>query len=197
MLSATVSLMADTTTEFLNTGKSYEKFGSGHALLVPYQAFRASDGYFVVACLTNGFYKQLVNALGREDLIEDARYATNGARVKNREDIVNILQRIFDTNTTAHWLKICADADVPACKVNSLSDLFDSEQVRSQEMVVNWRDEQDQPFETTNVIVQMSETPGSLRIPPPSLGGQTNEILRELGKTAEEIDVLRKSGVLD
>jgi crotonobetainyl-CoA:carnitine CoA-transferase CaiB-like acyl-CoA transferase len=197
MLSATVSLMADTTTEFLNTRKEYEKFESGHALLVPYQAFRASDEYFVIACLTNGFYKQLAKALGRPDLIDDPRFATNGARVKNRDDIVNILQGIFDTNTTAHWLTLCADADVPACKVNSLADLFDSEQVQSQKMVVDWQDEQHQPFKTTNVIVQMSETPGSLRLPPPSLGGQTDTVLRELGKSSDEIDELHKSGVFD
>ena len=195
MLDATISMLADITTDFLNTGKEYERFGSGHPNVVPYQAFNSSNGYFIVACLTNAFYKRLVNALGMPELIVDGRYATNSARVNNRKEIVDILQGVFLGNTREYWIALCEEADVPACKVNSLTDVFEMEQLEATGSVVEWQDLNDQPFRTMNVILQMSDSPGSLRIPPPALGGHTNQVLSELGKSASEIEELRASGV--
>jgi hypothetical protein len=67
MLDAVVSLFADIATNVLTTGTKFKKFGSGHPDLVPYQAFPAKDGFFIVACLTNAFWKRLCVAIGRED----------------------------------------------------------------------------------------------------------------------------------
>jgi crotonobetainyl-CoA:carnitine CoA-transferase CaiB-like acyl-CoA transferase len=195
MLEASISMLADLTTTFLNTGVEYERFGTGHPDLVPYQSFDSSDGYFIVACLTNAFYKRLVTAMGVPHLMEDERYATNNARVMHRDEIVGILQAIFMTNTREHWLELCATADVPACRVNSLTELFEMEQLQAQGSVADWRDSEDKPFKTMDIILKMDASPGSLRIPPPPLSAHTEEVLLELGKTPVEIEALRSSGV--
>jgi crotonobetainyl-CoA:carnitine CoA-transferase CaiB-like acyl-CoA transferase len=194
MLEATISMLADLTTVFLNTNVEYQKFGSGHPDVVPYQAFNSSDGYFVVACLTNAFFKRLVVAIGSPQLNDDERFRTNHGRVERRDEIVAILQEIFLTNTRDHWLALCEGADVPACKVNSFGDVFAMEQLASQGSVVDWFDENDEPFKTMNVILKMKDSPGSLRVPPPRLGGHTDEVLRLLGKSASQIEQLRSSG---
>src|SRR5579885_230104 len=75
MLDAVLSLFADNAANVLTAGTRFGKFGSGHPDLVPYQAFPARDGWFVVACLSNAFFKRLCAALGREDLLDDPRYA--------------------------------------------------------------------------------------------------------------------------
>lgn len=195
MLDAVISLLADISTSFLNTGHRYEKFGNGHPDLVPYQAFEAKDGYFIVACLTNAFFRRLCAGLGREELLEDERFATNVARCRNRQAIVDILQEIFLTDTRDHWIRLCTDNDLPACRVNDLNDLFEMEQLKAIGSVADWEHPTQGPFRTMNVPIHLSETPGSLRIPPPRLGEHTDEALRALGKSDEEIARLRGDGV--
>jgi crotonobetainyl-CoA:carnitine CoA-transferase CaiB-like acyl-CoA transferase len=195
MLEAMISMLSDLTTEFLNTGVEYEKFGSGHPHLVPYQAFESSNGYFIIACLTNAFYKRLVAAMGMPHLIEEERFASNHARVQNREEIIGILQKEFLSDTSEHWIDLCAKADVPACKVNSMADVFEMEQLSAEGSVVDWEDHAGQPFKTMNVILHMSDSPGSLRVPPPKLSAHTDEVLQGLGKSQAEIEELRSSGV--
>lgn len=195
MLDAVISLLADISTSFLNTGHRYEKFGNGHPDLVPYQAFEAKDGYFIVACLTNAFFRRLCEGLGRTDLLDDPRFATNTARCKNRDAIVDLLQAIFITDTRDNWIKLCSDNDLPACRVNDLQELFEMEQLDAIGSVAKWEHPTYGPFRTMNVPIHMSLTPGSLRIPPARLGEHTDQALRELGKSEADIQALREAGV--
>jgi crotonobetainyl-CoA:carnitine CoA-transferase CaiB-like acyl-CoA transferase len=194
MLDAVISLIADISTVYLNTGHEYEKFGNGHPDLVPYQAFQANDGYFIVACLTNAFFKRLCQGLQREDLVRDLKFANNNARCQHREEIIGILQEIFLTNTCDHWIKLCTDFDVPSCRVNGLKELFAMEQLKAIGSVAEWEHPQHGKFRTMNVPFRMSETPGALRIPPPGMAEHTDEVLRALGKSDDEIAALRAAG---
>ncbi|HUK81205.1 MAG TPA: CaiB/BaiF CoA-transferase family protein, partial [Verrucomicrobiae bacterium] len=194
MLDAVISLLADISTAYLNTGHHYEKFGNGHPDLVPYQAFQANDGYFIVACLTNAFFKRLCKGLGREDLLDNPKFATNTIRCQHREEIVAILQTIFLTNGCEHWIKLCAEHDVPSCRVNGLEELFELEQLKAIGSVATWEHPTQGPFRTMNVVFHMSETPGALRIPPPGLAEHTDAALRVLGKSTDEIAALKASG---
>jgi crotonobetainyl-CoA:carnitine CoA-transferase CaiB-like acyl-CoA transferase len=194
MLDAAISLLADITTSFLNTGKEYEKFGNGHPDLVPYQAFEANDGYFIVACLTNAFFKRLCKGLDHEEWLGDPRYATNHARCHHRPEMVGLLQEIFRTNSCEHWIQLCHQHDVPSCRVNGLGEMFDMEQLAAIGSVANWEHPTVGAFRTMNVIFRMSETPGSLRVPPPGLAEHTDQVLSALGKSEEEISQLKSSG---
>ena len=190
MLDAVISLLADISTSHLNTGHNYEKFGNGHPDLVPYQAFEANDGYFIVACLTNSFFRRLCTALSREDLLEDERFQSNTVRCRNREVVVSTLQEIFLTNGRDHWVQLCTENDIPSCRVNDLKDLFAMEQLKSIGSVAEWDHPTEGSFRTMNVPFHLSETPGSLRIPPPQLAEHTREVLGEIGKSNEEIEAL-------
>jgi len=196
MLDSVMSMLADINTVHLNTGRRFERFGDGHPDCVPYQAFRAQDGYFVVACLVNAFCKRLMKALGREDVLENPRFTTNAARCKpeNRGEFVAILQEIFLTNTCEHWIALCRANDVPSCRVNGLEEVFAMEQVKAIGSVQEVPLPEGGTYKATDVITHMSETPGSIRLRPPRLAEHTAEVLRAIGKSEEEIRALMDSG---
>src|SRR5437773_7689046 len=95
MLDAVLSLYADVATNALSAGTKYGKFGSGHPDLVPYQAFHARDGWFIVACLTNAFWKRLAPALGRPHLLEHPHFKNMKDRIEHRSEVIATLGEIF------------------------------------------------------------------------------------------------------
>jgi formyl-CoA transferase/CoA:oxalate CoA-transferase len=196
MLDAVVSLFADIAANVLTAGQRYEKFGSGHPDLVPYQAFAARDGYFIVACLTNAFFKRLCTVVEREDLMQDPRFATNRARLKHRREIVSVLERIFATRDRDDWIARLEAHDIPACRVNGLDEILASEQMRENGMIVTLDRGPHGALRTLGAPVKLSRTPSAVRRPAPILSEHTGEVLRELGLGDAEIHALRAGGVI-
>jgi formyl-CoA transferase/CoA:oxalate CoA-transferase len=196
MLDAVVSLFSDVAANVLTDGQKYGKFGSGHPDLVPYQAFPASDGYFIVACLTNAFWKRLAAALGREDLLADPRFTTNDLRVKHRDEIVPILSDIFRTRDCAHWIALLESHDIPACRVNMLEDILAHPQIEANGAVVERQDARRGRIRTLSPPVKLSGTPTSVERLAPALGEHTDEVLREFGVAEADVKELRAARVI-
>jgi crotonobetainyl-CoA:carnitine CoA-transferase CaiB-like acyl-CoA transferase len=196
MLDAVVSLYADNAANVLTEGTRFPKFGSGHPDLVPYQAFPARDGYFIVACLTNAFYKRLCAALGRDDLLTDPRFATNPSRVAHREEIVGVLSEIFRADTCEHWIALMERHDIPACRVNRLEEILAHPQLVANGLLAEHEDPVRGRIRTLGPPLKMSATPTAFVDPAPLLGEHTDEVLREAGLSPAEIAELRAARVV-
>jgi crotonobetainyl-CoA:carnitine CoA-transferase CaiB-like acyl-CoA transferase len=196
MLDAVLSLFADNAANVLTEGTRFGKFGSGHPDLVPYQAFPASDGYFIVACLTNAFYKRLASALGRDDLLNDPRFATNPSRVQHREQVVGVLSKIFEQNTCEHWIALLEANDIPTCRVNRLEDVLHSEQIAENKLVVERDDPTRGHISILGPPVHLSRTQTTFERLAPMIGEHTDEVLSEFGLDEAEIAVLRTAKVV-
>jgi crotonobetainyl-CoA:carnitine CoA-transferase CaiB-like acyl-CoA transferase len=196
MLDAVVSLFADNAANVLTIGTKFGKFGSGHPDLVPYQAFPAQDGFFVVACLTNAFFKRLAALLGREDLLADPRFATNDARVQHREAIVPVLSEIFRTRERAHWIALCEANDIPACLVNNLEDILAHPQIAENGLIVEHEDPRRGKIRILGPPIKLSATPTAFSRPAPIIGEHTDQVLREFGLDDVEIAALRAARVV-
>src|SRR5262245_896510 len=196
MLDAVLSLFADNACNVLIDGTRFGKFGSGSPDLVPYQAFPASDGYFIVACLTNAFYKRLASALGRNDLLTDPRFATNPSRVAHRAEVVGVLSEIFRTNTVDHWIALLEANDIPTCRVNRLDEILAHPQIAANGLIVEHTDAVPGHIGIIGPPVKMSDTATGFERPAPMIGEHTAEVLQEFGLADDEIAGLRGAGVI-
>jgi glutaryl-CoA transferase len=197
LLDAQVAWLANVASNYLVSGKRPERFGNGHPTIVPYQSFRARDGFFCLAVGNDGQWRKLCAMLRRSDLAEDVRFATNPARVQNRELLIPLLQEVFATADIAHWLRELAAAGIPCGPVQSIDQVFADPQVLQREMV--WT----VPHPTANAVrlvgspLKLSETPVALRSHPPLLSEHTDEVLADLlGYTTADIVRLRTEGVI-
>jgi len=196
MLDAVISLFSDVAANVLTAGERYGKFGSGHPDLVPYQAFPAKDGWFIVACLTNAFFKRLAAAIGREDLLADPRFATNDLRVKHRAEIVPLLSEVFRTRETEHWIALLEAEDIPVCRVNRLEDILAHPQIEANGLVVEREGRRQGRVRTLGPPVRLSASPTGVERLAPALGEHTDEVLREFGVSDAERAELRAAKVI-
>ena len=126
-----LALMSIMLADHLQTGDLPVRHGSGVAMIVPYQAFEASDGYMMVAAGNDNLFRRLAAALGRPSLAEDARFKSNGERVVNRQALVAILADIFKTETREHWAALLDAQGIPNGPINSMDQVVADPQTRA------------------------------------------------------------------
>ena len=108
-----------------------QRQGSGVDMIVPYQAFAASDGYMMVAAGNDNLFRRLCAALDRPSLAEDPRFRTNGDRVVHRAELVPILAAIFAARPRAEWAKLLEAAGIPNGPINTLDQVVADAQTQA------------------------------------------------------------------
>jgi len=176
--------------EYFASGKLPEKVGSGHPMIVPYQAFKAKDEYINIAAGNDQLWKRFCKVINMENIMDDPKFVTNAKRVENRKELIAILSKIIETKTGAEWLKLLEDAGIPAGPIYTLDKLFSDPQVLHRKMMVELTHPKAGKIKVTGVPVKLSEAPGEITAPPPLLGQHNKEVLKDLGYSAEEIEKL-------
>jgi len=196
MIGGQVALLSRQAARFFADGTVPRPEGNVHASIVPYQTFRASDGHVNVGVANNALFERFCRALDLEELLEDERFTDNPKRVAHRRDIVPIIERRIRTLTKADVVRRLREANVPVGPINALDEVFADPVVRHLGLVA----EVDHPtagrVRAPGIPVRLSGTPPSVRRHPPELGEHTDEVLRELGYTKEEIAALRRDGAV-
>ena len=191
-----VAWMSYQALNYFATGDPPGRMGSKHPNIAPYQSFETRDGYVVVACSSDAFWPGFCRAVGREDLIDDERFATNDARVRHRESLERLLAEEFTAMTTEDALDRLAREDVPASDVRDLADVFADPQVDARGMHSSVEHPTAGDVEMPASPMHFSRTPTSIRAHPPLLGEHTEDVLREYGFADRDIERLRDAGAI-
>ncbi|MCZ8078878.1 MAG: CaiB/BaiF CoA-transferase family protein [Rhodobacteraceae bacterium] len=197
LMDAQVAMLANQGVGFLVNGQSPPRRGNDHPTIVPYGTFPASDGTFILAIGNDAQFARFAALAGAPGLSADPRFATNAARVSNRDVLIPLLGALTAGRTAQEWISLCAAQGIPAGPINDLAQVFASPQVASRKMTVAMTLASGEAVKVIGNPLKMSGTPVSYSKAPPVLGGDTVAVLsRYLGLTRAELSELATSGVI-
>jgi crotonobetainyl-CoA:carnitine CoA-transferase CaiB-like acyl-CoA transferase len=175
LFESTLGWLANRGQEYLISGEDTGLIGNAHPSIVPYQTFHASDRPLVVAVGNDTQFANLCRAIGRPELAEDGRYATNPDRVSNRQTLIVELQKEFGKRTADEWAEEIRAAGVPSGPVNTLADVFADEHVLGSGMLQDLDHPSAGPLRmvASPLIADGEHLP--IRHAPPTLGQHTEE----------------------
>jgi formyl-CoA transferase/CoA:oxalate CoA-transferase len=197
MLEGQLSILQGVVGAYLADGIVPAPWGTAYAALLPYQTFRTKTRDLALGVGNEKLWRTFCPLIGRSDLASDPRYATNAARVVNRESLIETLQDVFLTRTYEEWEAILISGGVPVGAINTIDRVVEHPQVVARGSLV----ECDHPLAGTVRVVgppaRLSETPADVRMPAPRLGEHTDRVLRErLRLDDQEIARLRRVGAI-
>jgi crotonobetainyl-CoA:carnitine CoA-transferase CaiB-like acyl-CoA transferase len=165
---------------FFATGLTPARLGQGHRGGVPYQVFRTADGWLTIGASTQHMWERFARLIGKPELIGDARFVTNAARVENRGELIPIIEPLLREQPTAHWMKVLEAEGIPAGPVQTYDQVYRDPQVLEREMVVTVEHPKAGTLRVLGVPFKLSDTPAAIRRRSPRLGEHTAEVLDTL-----------------
>jgi crotonobetainyl-CoA:carnitine CoA-transferase CaiB-like acyl-CoA transferase len=178
----------------LATGEAPTAMGSAHPLNAPYQAFQTKDGWINVGAANQSNWERLIALIERPELQRDPQFSTNDARLRNREQLVEVLGAEFRKRSTKAWLDLLDEGGLPAGPILNVSEMHRDPQTLARDMIVATNHPLAGEVKTIGMPVKFSETPCQVRAPAPLLGQHTREVLTEAGFSAAEVERMISSG---
>jgi len=190
------AMLANQATGYLAGGTVPRRLGNAHPSIVPYQVFATADGHLIVAVANDGQFHRLSKVLGAENLAGDARFASNGERVRHREALNAVLKPLLRARSTAEWIALLESANVPCGPINRVDQVFTDPQAIVRGLAIPVAHASG-PLDLVASPLRLTATPPEYRLPPPRLGEHTDEVLRQhLDLSSEEIESLRAAAIV-
>jgi len=197
MLDSTAALLTYQAAIYFATGRAPERMGNRHPTIVPYETFRASDGDLVLAVGNDDLWRRFCRAIDLPALASDPRFVTNQARVQNYSALEPLLSERLRTRTRDEWIAILKTEGIPCGSVRDVAAVLEDPHLAAREMIQAVEHAAIGGVRVLGVPIKLSETPGSVRTAPPTLGQHTEQILRQdLGLNAADVEGLRAAGAV-
>ncbi len=182
--------------EYSAFGAVREAAGSALPGIAPTNAYPCTDGYVLVAGNGDSIFKRLMLAIGREDLANDAELATNPGRVKRVSELDDAIAAYTRSHSVIDVLATLDTADVPGGRIYTVKDISEDPHYRARDMIVAVTSADGLTVETPGIVPKLSATPGAITRRAPTLGEDTDAVLREIGVTPEQLVALRARNVI-
>jgi formyl-CoA transferase/CoA:oxalate CoA-transferase len=197
MLEGQLSLLGTMIGGFLADGQIPAPMGTAYKALLPYQTFRTRTRDLALAVGSEKLWKVFCPVIGCPELADDPRYRTNADRAKHRDTLIPRLQEVFLARSYEEWEPLLLASGIPFGAINGIAEVVDHPQVAARNALVEVDHPRAGKVRIVGAPVRLSETPGAVRTPSPSLGEHTEEVLRDVLRLGDEaIQALRASGVI-
>src|SRR3989338_1347014 len=196
LLRATLSFISENAARYFETGvvprRAYRTKTAGVF------AFVDKDGLPFVIHLSSPekFWRGLLEAVGKKEWAEDERFRDRKGRTENYDLLTGLLQSIFNGGRREEWLQRLHAHDVPCAPLNTLGEVFDDPQVREYGFPIEVEHPRMGKMRLVGSGVDLSRTPPGIKMPPPTLGEHTGEVLSALGYSQDAITKLKDLGVV-
>ena len=202
LLDVAVAMLANQGLNYLATGVAPERLGNAHPNIVPYQDFPTRDGWLMLAIGNDGQFAQFCRCAGRPEWSAEERFATNQQRLAHRRVLVPMMAELMQTRGTREWLEALEAAGVPCGPINNIAAVFADPQVVARGLRVEIASgaaagNSGAPVPGIASPLRLSAAPVNYRLPPPSLGAHTREVLREVLSLGDaQLNALAQQGII-
>ena len=197
MLDCLISTLENAVAVFGCTQKSPPPVGNVHRSIAPFATFPTSDGLVNVCAGNDELWRKFCDVAEMQEYATDERFVSNGARVQNFGELAKIISERTSKRTTADWMKALDAAQVPCGPIMNIEQVVNNPQVKARNMIMEMDHPEAGKFLAVGPPVKFSETPAAVTSLAPSLGEHNFEIYeKELGLSRDEIETLRKDGVI-
>lgn len=193
----TLASLVNVVQSSLVTGKRPQRYGNAHPQIVPYESFATADGHIVLAVGADRQWQRFCAAVDRQAWADDPRFATNPARVANREELTPLVAELLRSRTTAAWETVLTAADVPHARIAYVDEVVAAPQVAARGMIQEAVDSAGRKFRFVGSPIHWPERPDTQTPAPPAVGEHSEEILRDwAGYPVNRLIELRRDGVI-
>ena len=197
MLDSLVAVLENAVVRYFATGEAPKPLGARHPAITPFEAFASANGHVIIALGNDTLWAKFCEHVHRQDLISDKRFRTNADRTENHAVLFPILSDIMSKRTTDGWIDALGEIGVPCGPINAMDKVVSHPQVQAREMITRVAHQLTGAVEVPGVPIKLSETPGNVDAPAPSLGEHTTEILTDVLKMSPaEVAALQQDGVI-
>ncbi len=158
--------------------------------------YRSKDGWVSILPYTNRHFADYFRIAGRADLAVDPRFTTVVARSVNIAELYDLISEIAASKTTAEWLELLMQAQIPCAPINTLEDLFADPHLTAGDLFAIMDHPSEGPIQVVNPPVRFSKSPSAITRPAPLIGEHSREVLREAGLEEAEIEALIAGGIV-
>lgn len=197
LLDSTVSLTSYMSMNYFFSDQVPKRMGNVHTNIVPYQVFRCKEGDIIMAVGNDSQFKDMCRSIGMPELAEDPRFKASADRVRNRLELIPILDEAMLAKTMMEWVDVFEANNVPCGPIYMLDQVFEDVQVKHRQMKSSLKHPIGVDVPIVSNPIRLSDTPVQLKNPAPLLGQHTEHVLKgELGLSDEQIQGLRDRGIL-
>jgi formyl-CoA transferase/CoA:oxalate CoA-transferase len=196
MLDTTAALLTYQAGNYFASGQAPGRLGNRHPTIAPYETFATADGEMVIAVGNDAIWRRFCPAIDRPELADDPRFRTNKDRLAHYPELRAALEAVLATRSRAEWTARFHAASVPCGAVRDVAEVLADPQLQAREMIGTLPHPTVGAARVIATPIKLSQTPGTLRTAPPTLGQHTDAVLQELGYDREMVARLKASGAV-